>query len=183
MALMESNMMERGTQAPLFELLGVDGDVHAIDDFDQASALVIVFTCNHCPYAVAYEDRLIAIQNEYRERGVQLVAICSNDATTHPGDGIEAMKRRATEKGFSFPYLRDESQSVAKAYDAACTPDVFVFDAERRLIANTRIDDSWKDPAGVDRHDLREILDATLAGQPMPFEPWASLGCNIKWKS
>ena len=181
MALTYSQMMRPQTQAPDFCLPGVDGRDWALADFADAAALVVVFTCNHCPYAIAYEERLIALQREFSERGVSFVAICSNDATTHPGDGFEAMKVHAAERGFPFPYLRDETQEVARAYDAACTPDIFVFDGLHRLVANTRIDDNWKDASAVARHDLREILKATLAGQPAPFKPEPSMGCNIKW--
>lgn len=181
MPLMKSNMMTPGTPAPDFQLPGVDGDDYGLGSFPSARALVIVFTCNHCPYAIAYEDRLIELQRDFADKEVQLVAICSNDATTHPGDGFEAMRARAQSKGFPFPYLRDETQGVARAYDAACTPDIFVFDEKRQLVANTRIDDSWEDSTQVGRHDLREILDALLAGDALPFEPVPSMGCSIKW--
>jgi len=181
MALTYSQMMAVGTEAPDFCLPGVDGRDWALADFADADALVIVFSCNHCPYVVAYEDRLIALQREFKDRAVRFVAICSNDATTHPADGFEAMKAHAESKGFPFPYLRDDTQAVARAYNAACTPDIFVFDAQQRLVANTRIDDNWKDASAVTRHDLRDMLTATLAGQQAPFEPEPSMGCNIKW--
>ena len=181
MPLMKSNMMAPGTPAPDFQLPAVDGQEYGLSSFASARALVVVFTCNHCPYAVAYEDRLVELQRAFVEQGVQFVAICSNDATSHPGDGFEAMQERARDKGFPFPYLRDETQEVARAYDAACTPDIFVFDGQRELVANTRIDDSWEDPNAVERHDLREVLKAVLAGEALPFEPVPSLGCSIKW--
>jgi hypothetical protein len=110
------------------------------------------------------------------------VAINPNDATHHPEDSFEAMKVRAAQKGFPFPYLRDETQAVARAYDAACTPDPFVFDAAQRLVYNGRIDDDWKEPAKAKRHDLRRALDAVLAGEPLDFEPVPSMGCSIKWR-
>lgn len=184
MALQHSHGMPVGTPAPAFSLPGTDGQTHSLDTYSDAKVLVVVFTCNHCPYAIACEDRLVDIQRDYADRGVQLVAINPNDATRYPGDSFEAMKVRATEKGFNFPYLRDESQEVARAYDAACTPDPFVFDAGRKLVYNGRIDDNWKDPSAVTKRDLRAVLDATLAGDAMPLpEAVPSMGCSIKWKS
>jgi hypothetical protein len=141
-----------------------------------------VFTCNHCPYAIASEDRLIALQNDYGSRGVQFVAINPNDAENYPADSFEQMKVRAAEKDFNFPYLRDESQKVARAYDAACTPDIFVFDRDRKLLYNGRIDDNWQQPDQVTRQDLREVLDAALEGRTVDFEHVPSMGCSIKWK-
>ena len=183
MALVQSNGMAVGTLAPAFSLPGTDGETWSLADFADAKALVVVFTCNHCPYAIASEDRLIALQRDYADRGVRLVAINPNDAVSHPGDSFEKMVERAEAKGFPFPYLRDESQEVARAYDAACTPDVFVFDADRRLVYNGRIDDSWKDASAVQRQDLRQVLDRTLEGQPHGLaEVVPSMGCSIKWK-
>ncbi len=182
MALMHSNGMPVGTPAPPFSLPGVDGETRSLDSFADAEILVVVFTCNHCPYAQACEDRLIAIQEDYRGRGVQLVAINPNDAQKYPDDSFEKMKERAVDRSFNFPYLRDESQDVARAYDAACTPDVFVFDRERKLVYNGRVDDNWKEPDRVTRQDLREVLDASLEGRTVDFEHVPSMGCSIKWK-
>ena len=182
MGLMHSNGMPRGTQAPPFSLPGVDGETRSLDSFSDAELLVVVFTCNHCPYAKACEDRLIAIQEDYRKQGVQLVAINPNDADNYPDDSFEKMKERARDKGFNFPCLRDESQAVARAYDAACTPDIFVFDRDRKLIYNGRIDDNWQEPQAVTRRDLCEVLDAALGGRTVDFEHVPSMGCSIKWK-
>lgn len=183
MALVESNGMPVGTPAPPFALPGTDGRTHALEDFADAKVLVVVFTCNHCPYAKASEDRLIALQRALGDRGVQLVAINPNDARSHPEDGFDAMVARANDKAFNFPYLRDESQDVARAYDAACTPDVFVFGPDRRLVYNGRIDDAWQDAAKVTREDLREVIEATLAGRPHALpDVVPSMGCSIKWK-
>ena len=182
MALTTSRGMPVGTPAPDFALPATDGRTYSLRDFEPASALVVVFTCNHCPYAIAAEDRLIELQRDYAERGVQLIAINPNDASTHPGDSFERMVERARDKAFNFPYLRDEAQDVARAYDAACTPDVFVFDADRRLAYNGRIDDSWKDASAVTRRDLRAVLDALLADRPHGLdEVVPSMGCSIKW--
>jgi len=182
MPVMHSNGMPLGTAAPSFSLPGVDGKTYSLDSFADAELLVVVFTCNHCPYAIACEDRLIAIQNDYRDEGVQLVAINPNDAEKYPDDSFEKMKERAAAKSFNFPYLRDDSQAVARAYDAACTPDVFVFDRDRKLLYNGRIDDNWKEPAKVTRQELRELLDAALQGASVDFEHIPSMGCSIKWK-
>ena len=182
MPVMHSKGMPVGTPAPAFSLPAVDGKTYTLDSFADAKLLVVVFTCNHCPYAIACEDRLIAIQRDYANKGVQLVGINPNDAENYPADSFDAMVTRATEKAFNFPYLRDESQQVARAYDAACTPDIFVFDADRKLIYNGRIDDNWQQPENVTRKDLRAVLDATLEGKAFDFEPVPSMGCSIKWK-
>ena len=182
MPVMHSKGMPVGTPAPPFSLPGVDGQTLSLDSFSAAEVLVVVFTCNHCPYAIACEDRLIAIQRDYADKGVQLVGINPNDDEKYPADSFDAMVARAAEKGFNFPYLRDESQEVARAYDAACTPDIFVFDRDRKLVYNGRIDDNWQQPENVTRRDLRAVLDATLEGKPFDFEPVASMGCSIKWK-
>ena len=182
MPVLHSNGMPLGTAAPPFSLPGVDGETRSLDSFADAELLVVVFTCNHCPYAIACEDRLIAIQSDYREKGIQLVAINPNDDEKYPDDSFEKMKERAAAKGFNFPYLRDETQEVARAYDAACTPDVFVFDRDRKLLYNGRIDDNWQQPAQVTRRELRALLDAALQGRGVDFEHTPSMGCSIKWK-
>ncbi len=182
MALMQSKGMALSTPAPSFSLPGVDGETWSLDSFADAKLLVVVFTCNHCPYAIASEDRLLEIQRDYDARGVRLVAISSNNAEKYPDDSFDKMKERAVEKSFTFPYLYDESQQVARAYDATCTPDIFVFDAERKLIYNGRIDDNWQEPAHVTRQDLRAVLDAALENRPVDFEHVPSMGCSIKWK-
>jgi peroxiredoxin len=182
MALMHSKGMPIGTPAPPFSLPGVDGKTWSLGSFSDAELLVVVFTCNHCPYAKASEDRLIEIQDDYRKKGVRLVAINPNDDRKYPDDSFANMKERAAEKGFNFPYLRDESQEVARAYDAACTPDIFVFGRDRKLIYNGRIDDNWQHPEQVKRRDLRAVLDAALQGRTVGFEHVSSMGCSIKWK-
>lgn len=182
MALMQSNGMPLGTEAPGFSLPNVDGQTLSLDSFSDAEVLVLVFTCNHCPYAIASEDRLIDIQRDYGPKGVQVVAINPNDATKYPDDSFDAMKVRARDKQFNFPYLRDETQEVARAYDAACTPDPFVFGRDRTLVYNGRIDDNWQEPDKVTRNDLRQVLDAALEGRSVDFDHVASMGCSIKWK-
>ncbi|MFO0774505.1 MAG: thioredoxin family protein [Nitrospiraceae bacterium] len=174
--------MKIGDPALDFELPAVDGRTYSLASWADKSVLILVFSCNHCPYVHAYEDRLIAIQRDYGPRSVQLVAINANDATRYPDDNFAAMRRRAEEKAFNFPYLRDESQAVARAYDAAFTPELFVFDRERRLVYTGKIDDNWQAPAAVKRHFLRDAIESVLAGH-RPAEPTThAIGCTIKWR-
>lgn len=177
-----SKGMELGTPAPAFDLPATDGKTYSLASFADAPALVVVFTCNHCPYAKAVEDRLVELQREYAPRGVRLVAINPNDEVAYPDDSFPAMVERAKKKGFNFPYLRDAGQEVARAYDAACTPDIFVFDAARKLAYNGRLDDNWQQPEQVQRQDLRRALDAVLGGRSVDFDVVPSMGCSIKWK-
>lgn len=182
MALTYSNIMNIGTRAPYFNLLNVDGNYYSLDSFTEAKVLVVIFTCNHCPYAQALEDRIIAIQNDYRSKGVRLVLINPNEDKGYPEDSYEMMKLRSKKKNYPFPYLRDETQEAAKTYHAACTPDPFVFDEERKLVYNGRIDDNWKDAERVTRKDLRNVLDCVLEKKAIPFKPLPAMGCSIKWK-
>jgi peroxiredoxin len=182
MALTYSKGLPLGTRLPDFDLPGTDGRNYSPASFADAELLVVVFTCNHCPYAIASEDRLIALQREFSTRGVRFVLISSNDAVRYPEDSFENMARRAREKDFPFPYLYDESQQVARTFDAVCTPDIFVFDRARALRYNGRIDDNWQQPGLVTRHDLRTALDDLLAGRAISIDPVPSMGCSIKWK-
>jgi len=167
-----------GERAPSFELPGTDGEEHDVDEFD-APVLAVVFTCNHCPYAQAYQDRIKAIQADYDE--VDVVAINPNDAEAYPEDSFEEMVERAETAGFNFPYLRDESQAVAREYGAEATPHVFLFGADRTLRYEGKIDDDWEHPEQVERRYVREAIDALLAGEAVPDEHVAPLGCSIKW--
>ncbi len=182
MVLTYSEMMELGSPAPEFHLPATDGGIYSLENFKDAKALLVVFSCNHCPYAKAVEDRLIAIGRDYKEQGLAMVLINSNDSVKYPDDDFEHMKARAVEKRFPFPYLWDESQAVARAYRAACTPDPFLFDGQRRLAYRGRIDDNWKEPEKVTRQDLRAAIEAVFGGRPVPVEQVPSMGCNIKWK-
>jgi peroxiredoxin len=173
--------IETGKDAPGFSLPGVDGKTLSLDDYADQAAVVVVFTCNHCPTAIDYEDRLIQIQDDYAAKGVQVIAINSNETDGHPTDSLSHMIERAEEKGFNFPYLRDESQDVAKAYGAMRTPHVFLLDADRKVVYNGRVDDMPDDPNNVGRHDLREAIDETLAGKPVSVPVTQSIGCNVKW--
>ena len=182
MALTESRDIEGGTACPDFRLPTVDGGVRRLSDFADHPVLVVMFICNHCPYVVAVEDRLIALAREYGPRGVAFVGICANDPTDYPDDAPAALLRRWQEKAYGFPYLVDATQEVARAFDAVCTPDIFVYDRDRRLAYHGRIDDSWKEPARVTRRDLAAALDALLADGRPAAEQITSIGCSIKWR-
>jgi peroxiredoxin len=182
MALTENRDIPLGTLCPDFRLRAVDGQTHARDDFRERPVLVVMFICNHCPYVQAVEDRIVALQREYAPRGVQLVGICSNDPTDYPDDHPTRLLTRWREKGYGFPYLVDDTQDVARAFGAVCTPDIYVFDRERRLAYHGRIDDNWKEPGKVTRRELAAALDALLAGRPPAPEQLHSIGCSIKWR-
>lgn len=177
-----SETLQPGAPAPDFSLPGTDGTTYSLASFEAAELLVVIFTCNHCPYAKGVEDRLVRMANTYQPQGVAFAAISANDAASYPADSFENMKVRAAEKGFPFPYLYDESQEVARAFGAVCTPHVFLFDRERHLLYEGRIDDNWKDESLVTRHDLRDTLDAVLAGKPVPHPQTNPMGCSLKWK-
>ncbi|MFQ5865257.1 MAG: thioredoxin family protein [bacterium] len=179
MALVKLNI---GAPAPKFSnLLGVDGKTYSMEDFDGKKILIVAFTCNHCPYVQAYEERLIEVQNEYSHKGVQLVAINANETEHYPEDDFDHMVNRAKERRFNFPYLRDESQRVAAAYYARTTPEIFVLDQERNLRYHGRIDDNWEYPEEVESPDLRNALDELLANKEVSTPETQAVGCSIKW--
>jgi len=182
MVLLESTELEIGLACPDFRLPGVDGQVHARDDFRASPVLCVLFICNHCPYVQAVEDRIIALRREYAARGVQLVGICANDPTDYPDDRPERLAARWREKDYGFPYLIDASQEVARAFGAVCTPDIYVYGRDRRLAYHGRIDDSWKDEAKVTRRELAAAFDDLLAGRSPQGSQQPSIGCSIKWK-
>jgi peroxiredoxin len=174
--------MRIGDACPEFSLPGVDGRTWGLADFAGAPALVVVETCNHCPYVVAYQDRLLTLARAYGRRGIAFVGICSNDAEKYPQDSFENMQVRAAEVGIGFPYLRDEDQCVARAFGAERTPEFFVFDGERRLVYHGRLDDNLEDGSKAQHHYLREALDAILAGQRVPQAETQAIGCTVKWR-
>ena len=182
MALMESKMVPLGTEAVPFSLPGTDGQIYSLESFREKRALIIVIMCNHCPYVKAVFRRLVAIQRDYAEKGVQLVGINPNDSVKYREDSFENMKKVAAREGFNFPYLRDESQETARAYGAVCTPDVYLYDAGRKLVYRGRIDDNWQDESRVTKTDLRDALDALLNGRKVGMTQHPSMGCSIKWK-
>ncbi len=182
MAAVESQMLELGTRAPAFSLPDPDGAIHTL--LDDAPATLVMFICNHCPFVKHIRTELARLGADYGPRGVAIFAINSNDVTTHPGDHPDRMKEEAETWGYTFPYLFDESQDVAKAYRAACTPDFFVFDAERKLVYRGQLDDSRpSNNVAVDGRDLRAALDAVLGSAAPISEQKPSIGCNIKWKA
>ena len=181
MALTENRDLALGTPCPDFRLPAVDGTTVARDDFRDATALVVMFLCNHCPYVQAVEDRIIALARDYGPRGVQFVGICSNDPSGYPEDAPARLLARSRVKGYGFPYLVDASQDVARAFDAVCTPDLYVYDRARRLAYHGRIDDNWKEPGKVTRRELAAALDALLAGRAPEREQLHAIGCSIKW--
>jgi len=176
-------MLELGTSAPEFSLVDTDGNRVRLSDFTGAKALLVMFICNHCPFVVHVADQLAKLGREYQAKGAAIVGLCSNDVETHPDDSPAKMKEEKASRGYTFPYLHDADQSVAKAYKAACTPDFFLFDADRKLVYRGQLDDSRPgNDAAIDGKDLRAALDKALAGDPIESEQKPSIGCNIKWK-
>ena len=174
--------LRTGDKAITFKLPGVDDKQHSLDDYRGKEAVAVIFSCNHCPYVRAWEDRIVKIQSDYSGKGIQLIAINSNDAAKYPDDSFPKMKERAREKNFNFPYLHDESQQIARAYGAERTPEVFVFSKDRILQYHGAIDDNYDDPAAVSARYLRDALDAVLAQKPAPIAETKPVGCTIKWK-
>ena len=170
-----------GTKAPDVDLPGVDGKQYSLGAFADKAAVAVLFWCNHCPYVVMYEDRILALCQDYTDRGVALIAINCNDPATNPGDSFENMKARAKARGYSFPYVFDQSQQSGRDYGATRTPEVFLLDADGRIVYHGRIDDSADDAAAVQRHDLREALDEALAGKTVTVSETGPIGCGIKW--
>lgn len=179
---MNPQMLALGAKAPDFDLPGVDGKTHTLASYSEKPVLVVIFSCNHCPYVKAYEDRMVGIQRDYASRGVQFVAINSNDERSYPEDSLAQMVVRAKEKGFNFPYLRDQDQTAVEHYGAVCTPHAFVFDGKRNLKYRGRIDDS-RDPLNVKSPDLRNALDDLTAGMEVRVPDTKPFGCSIKWRA
>ena len=177
-----TNNLKIGSSAPDFNMTGIDGKKYSLNSFADKKALIVIFSCNHCPYVQAYEDRIKQIQSDYATKGVSVVAINSNEDKGYPEDSFENMKKRAAEQNFNFLYLRDEDQSVARAYDATHTPEIFLFDKERKLAFHGKIDDNWQEPNKVQNHYLRNALDELLAGKEISVPETFTIGCTIKWK-
>lgn len=184
MALTESTMLALGTMAPDFNLPDtVSGDQLSFADIKGPAGTVVMFICNHCPFVIHVNDELIRVTDDYRQKGIGFVGISSNDVANYPQDGPAKMKEHAQKAGYNFPYLYDESQEVAHAYDAACTPDIYVFDGEGRLYYRGRLDASRPgNQEPLNGQDLRAALDDLLTGQGIPEKQYPSAGCNIKWK-
>lgn len=173
--------LEIHAPCPAFDLPGTDDKHHSLASF-TSELLVVMVSCNHCPYVIAYEPRVVALANEYAAKGASFVAVNANDATRYPDDGMQPMKARAAERAFPFPYVRDDSQGFVRALGARFTPEVFVFDRARKLRYHGRIDDNHRDLQKVTSHDLRRALDALLAGSEPPVTETVAFGCSVKWK-
>ena len=186
MAATESTMLELGVRAPRFELANTNPNVRgprvSLDDYAGAKALLVMFVCNHCPYVIHLRGALIEMANDYADQGLEVVAISSNSVQTHPKDGPQEMRLEAESHDFPYAYLYDETQEVARAYRAACTPDFYLFDAEQKLAYRGRFDGSRpKNDIPVTGEDMRAAVDAVLAGDAPGSEQIPSMGCNIKW--
>jgi peroxiredoxin len=173
--------LQLGAPAPDFDLPGVDGRRYALRDFKASRFLVVVFSCNHCPFVIGSEDRLKSLHKKYKARGVEIVAINSNETTHHPDDSFDHMVARAKQDALPWVYLRDESQDVARAYGALRTPHFYVFDASRRLRYTGRMDDNPREADKATTHELADALDALLAGRDPPVTMTNPIGCNVKW--
>lgn len=177
-------MLDLGIEAPDFRLPDPHGKVFARDDFKDAPALLVAFICNHCPYVKHIREGFARFARDYQDRGLAVVAISANDVTTHPADSPKKMAEEIAQAGYVFPYLYDETQAVAKAYHAACTPDFFLFGPDRRLVYRGQFDDSRPgNDIPVTGADLRAAVDEVLAGREVSGEQKPSVGCNIKWKA
>jgi peroxiredoxin len=174
--------LQIGQQAPDFSLPGVDGKNYSVASFKDAKLLVVVFSCNHCPYVVGSEERMMKFANDYAPRGVRMIAINSNETEGHPADSFEHMQARAKEKHFPFVYVRDDSQDVALKYGALRTPHYYVFDQDRKLRYTGRMDDNPRNPGKETTHELRDAVDALLAGKQPQVALTNPIGCNVKWK-
>ncbi len=184
MALTPSTMLPLGTKAPEFNLMNVDGTEVALADFADAKALLVMFICNHCPFVKHLADDLAIFANKYIPLGLSVVAISSNDVANYPADSPEQMVAEAEQRGYAFPYLYDETQEVAKAYAAACTPDFYLFDAEQKLVYRGQFDSSRPDSGiPITGEDLAAAVEAVLASKPVHGDQKPSIGCNIKWKA
>jgi peroxiredoxin len=184
MARTPSTMLPLGTAAPDFSLPNIDGRTVSLADFKDAKGLLVVFMCNHCPFVKHVAPELARLAKDFQPRGLAVVGISSNDVTSFPDDSPAKMAEESKSRGYKFPYLYDESQAVAKAYRAACTPDFFLFDKSRRLAYRGQLDSSRPDSGiPLTGADLRAAIDAVLAGNAPSADQKPSIGCNIKWKA
>ncbi len=175
--------LQIGDKAPDFHLPGIDGRNYSLANFADAELLIVVFSCNHCPYVIGSEERMVKLYADYAPKSVAMIAINSNEIDNHPEDSFDHMVERAAERGFKFPYVRDDTQETALAYGALRTPHYFVFDRERKLRYTGRMDDNPREPGKQTTHELRDALDALLAGRRPPVEVTNPIGCNVKWKN
>lgn len=181
MALTFTPFPDLGNDCPDFTLPDLHGKKWNLADFKKGQPVVFMFICNHCPYVQAIEDRLIQLGHDLQKQNVPVVAICSNDAASHPEDSLENLRKRAEEKKYPFVYLHDADQAVARAFGAVCTPDFFVYDKNLKLSYRGRLDDAWKDASKVTRRELLESVQTLLSGEKVSEHQTASMGCSIKW--
>jgi peroxiredoxin len=181
MSLLESTRISMGESASEFFLKGSDGRQYGLSDFDDKEFLVIVFMCNHCPYVQAIWGRLVDLQEKYKDSSVQVVGINPNLNPDYPEESLEKMGEYYDRYRMNFPYLQDADQSVARAYNAQCTPDIYVYDKARKLVYHGRLDDNWRDPSGVQSFELDDAISSFLNGKELSFEQKPSMGCSIKW--
>jgi len=179
---MQENKLKMDSLIPGFSLTGVDDKTYSLNDFSDKKILIVIFSCNHCPYVQAYEDRIMELQNEFEKDGIQIIAINSNDDVKYPDDSFAEMKKRAATRGFNFPYLRDETQDAAKAFGATHTPQIFLFNNDRKLKYEGKIDDNWQEPDKVKSAYLREAILEVLGNKEVSVPETFSIGCTIKWK-
>jgi peroxiredoxin len=182
MALTHAPPPELGQACPDFNLPGTDGAHHSRQEFAGAQASLVMFICNHCPYVIAIEDRLVELARSFAGKSVKIMAISSNDTEKYAADSFENMRKKSSEKKYPFPYLYDESQAIAKAFGAVCTPDFFLYDSKLKLQYRGRLDDSWKDALAVQSQELKTAIEALLRGEVPSQHQKSSMGCNIKWK-
>ena len=178
---MATGTLEIGSSAAGFSLPATDGKIYSLDAFNDKKLLLVIFSCNHCPYVQAYEERIKQIQSDFIY-DLKIAAISSNDANNYPEDSFEEMKKRSEQKQFNFPYLYDESQEIAKRYGATHTPEIFLFNENRELIFHGKIDDNWQDVNSVKSKYLRNAIEEYLAGKPISVPETFTIGCTIKWK-
>lgn len=179
---MSTKTLKIGSALPQFSLKSVDGQIYKPESFKDKKVLIVIFSCNHCPYVQAYESRIIELQRIY-EKDAAIIAISSNDAVKYPEDSFEKMGKRAAEQHFNFPYLYDEDQSIAKAFDASHTPEVFLFNAERKLSFHGKIDDNWQEPDNVKSRYLNDAIVEVLNNEEVSVPETFTIGCTIKWKN
>ena len=180
---MATDKLSLGSHAPDFtNLPGTDGKKYSLANFADKKILIVAFSCNHCPYVQAYEERMIALQRDFASKGIQLMAINSNETANYPEDSFEEMVKRAKQQGFNFPYLRDEDQSVARAFGATHTPEFFLFDQQKTLRYHGRMDDNYQNPGAVKLPYVRDAVTALLSGKEIKEKETYSIGCTIKWK-
>lgn len=182
MPLVSTPLDELGANCPDFSLPATDGKVHSRNEAEKGVPFLVMFICNHCPYVIAVEDRLIQLGHDLKSMNIPVFAISSNDAKKYPADSFEQMKVKAQAKSYPFPYMYDETQEVAKTFGAVCTPDFFVYDKDHKLAYRGRLDDNWKEPSKVTRRELLLAITDLASGKSAPKDQIPSMGCSMKWK-